>query len=135
MPVTKWRRICLAAFTAILVASALALVIRQLNAMAIHRVREQREALEKQLNTHVDLGMDSRQIVSYLESRSIEHAPYMRVGESKVLSSFYGAPGVIEASVPIHTFSPVKYSIHLVFKFDAEGHFTGYTDKVEGTFY
>jgi hypothetical protein len=128
-------RICLTVFAAALVALALVQGIRQINAAAMRGVREEHRALEEQLNTHLPLGVDSTQVTSYLDSQSIDHAPYQRVGENKVLSSVFGAPAVIEARVPVHAFSPIKYSIHLILRFDNEGHFIGYSDKVEGTFY
>jgi hypothetical protein len=80
-------RICLTVFAAALVALALVQGIRQINAAAMRGVREEHRALEEQLNTHLHLGVDSTQVTSYLDSQSIDHAPYPAIPQSAICPS------------------------------------------------
>jgi hypothetical protein len=126
--------VCLLVFVVCL-ALLLTCAAHRIGNSATQKVQKKRYALEANLNSHVHQGSDAAAVSSFLDSQGIAHTGYESANGDKVTQSVLGAPAVIEARVPVSTWSLTKYSIHVVFRFDSKGCFVAYTDMIEGTFY
>jgi hypothetical protein len=108
---------------------------RYLGGEAIRGVQEKRLAIESEVGKHIRIGADRDEVLAFLASKAISHTGYESADGDPTALAVMGAPAIIEGRIPVRTLSLTQYSIHITFRFDHQGRFTGISDKVEGTFY
>ena len=92
--------------------------------------------MEDDFSRRLTAGADRTQVASLLlDAQGIQHGGYEAAGKDPVSASVLGAPAVIEARIPVNTWSLTQWSIKFVFRFDNQGHYINYTDQAEGTLY